>query len=582
MNLNNMDQPAGEAQQLNSTPAQTEAEGVSSETFGAILGAFEEQTTTSIAPGQVLTGKVITINEDVAVIDIGYKTEGTVPTEELKQSIDEVKVGDEIYAVVKQTESPDGYLKLSYAEAMRKMAWELIENASRTGNPVKGRIVERIKGGLRVNLGCMEAFLPASQVDLHQVRNLEAWKGREIEARVIKINKRQNNVVVSRRVLLEEEQNRVRAHILSEIDESYVIEGKIKSLADYGAFVDLGGIDGLLHITDVSWKKVKDLKEVFKVGEVVQVKVLKLDREKGRINLGYKQLTPDPWDTMAERYPIGTRLKGKVTRLTNYGAFVEIEDGIEGLIHHSEMSWDKGFKHPSKYVKPEDEVLAEVLQIDTKNRRLSLSLRQLTPDPWQLFAGTHSAGTRIRGRVRGLTDFGAFVEVEKGIEGLVHVSDLTRRRIKHPSEAVKKGQEVEALIKDIDLANRRLSLTLKELEPDPWQQFFDTHRSGDMVKGKIVRFASFGAFVDLGHGVEGLCHISELAEEHIEKPDDAAKIGDELEFRILKLDRDQKRIGLSARAARKTQEVSYSVGEDSGRIASLGEIAKLGMEKPEG
>jgi len=576
MDVNNMSQPATDAHPASMSPAPSESDAIpASESFGDLLGSFPEQTTATLSIGQTLMGKVLAIGEDLTLIDIGYKTEGVIPTEELRISLKEITIGDEIPVLVKQLEGPDGYVKLSYAEAQRKRVWAEIERAVKTGAPIKGRITERIKGGLKVNLGGVEAFLPASQVDRRQVRNLEAWKGREIEAKVIKVNRRQSNIVLSRRALLEEEEARRRAQVLSQLEEGYVIEGRIKSLADYGVFVDIGGIDGLLHITDISWKKIAHPKEVFTVGEVIQVKVLKIDRETGRINLGYKQLWPNPWDTLAERWPPGSRLKGKVTRVTDYGAFVEIEDGIEGLIHASELTWEKRPKHPSKYVSVGDEVVVEVLQVDSQNRRLSLSLRHLQPDPWRLFAETHSIGTRVRGRVRGITDFGAFVEVEKGIEGLVHVSDISRRRVKHPSEVLKKGQEVEAIIKELDLAARRLGLSMKELEPDPWEEFFNAHQVGDIVRGKVVRLASFGAFVDVGNGVEGLCHISELSDEHVEKPEDAVQVGEELDFRILRLNREERRIALSARAARRDREPAYTIGEDSGRIASLGEIARV-------
>ncbi len=576
MDVNNMSQPATDAHPSSMSPAPSESYAIpASESFGDLLGSFPEQTTATLSIGQTLMGKVLAIGEDLTLIDIGYKTEGVIPTEELRISLKEITIGDEIPVLVKQLEGPDGYVKLSYAEAQRKRVWAEIERAVKTGAPIKGRITERIKGGLKVNLGGVEAFLPASQVDMRQVRNLEAWKGREIEAKVIKVNRRQSNIVLSRRALLEEEEARRRAQVLSQLEEGYVIEGRIKSLADYGVFVDIGGIDGLLHITDISWKKIAHPKEVFTVGEVIQVKVLKIDRETGRINLGYKQLWPNPWDTLAERWPPGSRLKGKVTRVTDYGAFVEIEDGIEGLIHASELTWEKRPKHPSKYVSVGDEVVVEVLQVDSQNRRLSLSLRHLQPDPWRLFAETHSIGTRVRGRVRGITDFGAFVEVEKGIEGLVHVSDISRRRVKHPSEVLKKGQEVEAIIKELDLAARRLGLSMKELEPDPWEEFFNAHQVGDIVRGKVVRLASFGAFVDVGNGVEGLCHISELSDEHVEKPEDAVQVGEELDFRILRLNREERRIALSARAARRDREPAYTIGEDSGRIASLGEIARV-------
>lgn len=575
MDVNDMNQPVAEVPISSSPSAPSEPEATPpSESFGELLGSLQDQTTTTLSTGQILTGRVLAIHEDQAFIDIGYKTEGVVPTEELQLSLKEITIGDEIPVLVKHLEGPDGYVKLSYAEAQRKILWETITRALKTGTPIKGRITERIKGGLKVNLGGVEAFLPASQVDRRQVRNLEAWKGREIEAKVIKVNRRQNNIVLSRRALLEEEEARRRAEILSQLEEGYIVEGRIKSFTEYGAFVDIGGIDGLLHITDISWKKIAHPKEVFTIGEIVQVKVLKIDRETGRINLGYKQLWPNPWDTLPERLPPGSRIKGKVTRITDYGAFVEIEEGIEGLIHASELTWEKRPKHPSKYVTVGDEVLVEVLQVDAANRRVSLSLRQLQPDPWQLFAQTHSLGARVRGRVRGITDFGVFVEIEKGIEGLVHISDISRQRVKHPSEVLKKGQEVEAIIKELDLAARRLGLSMKELEPDPWEEFFHTHQPGDIVRGKVVRLASFGAFVDVGKGVEGLCHISELSEEHIEKPEDAVQVGEEMDFRILRLDPAARRIALSARAARSDREPAYMIGEDTGRIASLGEIAR--------
>lgn len=545
------------------------------ETFGDMLEALEEQAS-PIKVGEIIMGKLIALKDEVAVVDIGYKTEGILPAEELKESLQEIGVGSEIPVIVKQLDGPDEYVRLSYKEAQQKRIWEQLEAAAQSGTPVRGRVTGRVKGGLKVNLGGVEAFLPASQVNLYQVRNLESWQGKEIEARVIKLNKRQANIVISRRALLEEEQAKKRAEVLGSLEEGYIVQGRVKSLTDYGAFIDLGGVDGLLHITDMSWKRIQHAKDMLKVGDIVQVKVLKLDREQGRINLGYKQLLPDPWDTLAERYAIGSRVKGKVTRIVNYGAFVELDEGIEGLIHMSEMSWDKRLKHPSKYVKAGDEVVVEIIGIDTKERRLSFSLRQLEPDPWKLFAETHSPGTRVRGVVRSLTDFGAFVEVEKGIEGLVHVSDISRRRVKHPSEVLKKGQEVEVEIQSLDLAKRKLSLSMKKLEPDPWEVFFATHRPGDVVKGKIARFASFGVFVDLGDGVEGLCHISELSDQRVEKPQDVVQLGQELDFRILKLDAAQHRIGLSTRAVSEQGETpSYTVNDDTSRLASLGEIAKL-------
>jgi small subunit ribosomal protein S1 len=564
------------------TPAPAEAvtdASVPDQTFGDMLDAMEEQAST-VKVGEIITGKLIALTDESAFVDIGFKTEGIIPIGEIKESLQDISVGSDIQVVVKQLDASDGYIRLSYKEALQKQVWGHIEAAAESGAPVKGRIVERVKGGFKVNLGGVEAFLPASQVNLHQVRNLEGWQGKEIEARIIKLNKKQSNIVVSRRVLLEEEQSVKRNEVLGTLEEGYIIQGRVKSLTDYGAFIDLGGIDGLLHITDMAWKRVQHAKDVVKVGDILQVKILKLDKDQGRINLGLKQLLPDPWDTIGERYPVGSRIRGKVTRIVNYGAFVELDEGIEGLIHVSEMSWDKRPKHPSKYIKVDDEVMVEVIGADSKERRLSFSLRQLEPDPWKLFADTHSPGTRLRGVVRGMTDFGAFVEVEKGIEGLVHVSDISRQKVKQPSDILKKGQEVEVVIQSLDFNNRKLSLSMKELEPDPWEVFFATHRLGDVVKGKIARFASFGAFVDLGGGVEGLCHISELSEERVEKPEDVVRAGQECDFRILKLDPGQRRIGLSTRAAaEKIEPTSYTVNDDSGRLASLGEIANLGVEK---
>ncbi|RMG50985.1 MAG: S1 RNA-binding domain-containing protein, partial [Acidobacteria bacterium] len=376
------------------TPSEPEAAPEASspplatETFDeSLLDAMEEKAAT-IRVGETIRGKLIALTEEWALVDIGYKTEGTFPREELQASPEEPAIGSEIYVTVKELEGPNDYVRLSYKDALQKQAWHRVQAAYAEGTPVKGRISQRVKGGFKVNLGGIEAFLPASQLNLFQVRNLDAWVGKEIEAKVLKLNRRQLNIVISRRALLEEEQARRRAEALAQLDEAYIVQGRIKSLTDYGAFVDLGGIDGLLHITDMSWKHIQHPKEMFKVGDIIQVKILKLDREKGRINLGYKQLFPDPWDTIPERYPVGSRVKGKVTRVVNYGAFVELEEGVQGLIHVSEMSWDKRLKHPSKYVKVGDDVLVEVVAIDPVERRLSLSLRRLEPDPWTLFAET--------------------------------------------------------------------------------------------------------------------------------------------------------------------------------------------------
>jgi small subunit ribosomal protein S1 len=560
-------------------PAQPESNSESSggQDFGTMLETYEKESAATIQLGEVVRGTVVAISEQNALIDIGYKSEGVVPLQELidHQGKLTVKPGDQLDVMIKSLENQDGYAVLSRADAVRLKAWDRIRRAYQTREPIKGRVVERIKGGLRVDLDGVAAFLPGSQVDIRPVRNLEAFKGQEIEARVIKLNRKRNNVVISRKAVLEELENKRKAETLASLEEGYVVEGTVKSLADYGAFIDLGGIDGLLHITDMSWSRVESPGELFKVGDQIQVKVLKLDRDKGRISLGYKQLLPDPWQTVEERYPTGSRVRGKVVSLTDYGAFIELEPGVEGLVHVTEMTWSKRLKHPSKILSKGQEVEAVVLEVDSRNRRISLGIKQAMPDPWETLPERYSVGSRVSGKVRSLTSFGAFVEIEDGIDGLVHVSDISwTKRIKHPSDVLKKGQTVEAIITNIDAENRRLSLSMKDLQPSAWQRFFDTHKVGDTVKGKVVRFASFGAFVELEEGIEGLCHISELSDERVEKPENAVKIGQVLQFKILKLDPAQKKIGLSARAVGKEHDPEdvRNYQETGAGMATLGEF----------
>ncbi|HEX9003551.1 MAG TPA: 30S ribosomal protein S1, partial [Blastocatellia bacterium] len=491
--------------------------------FGKILAAHEQAHSSEINENEVVKGRVVKITDQVVVIDVGYKSEGIVPIAEFKDG-DKITVqpGDEIDVFVKQLENNEGYVELSRADALRLQTWDQIERASKEGTNVIGRVTDRIKGGLRVDIGGIQAFLPGSQVDVRPVRNLDSFRNKEIEVRVIKVNKKRGNIVLSRKVVLEEIVNSAKEKTLKNLEEGIVIEGQVKNITEYGAFIDLGGIDGLLHITDMSWGRIQNPSELFKVGENIQVKILKFDRDKERVSLGYKQLIPDPWATTVERYAIGTRVKGKVASVTDYGAFIELEPGVEGLVHVTEMSWSKRVKHPSKLVGPGQEVEAVVLEVDQHNRRISLGIKQIEPNPWDTIAARYGIGTRVKGRVRNLTDFGAFVEIEDGIDGLVHVSDISwTKRIKHPSEALKKNQEVEAVITAIDIEGRRLSLSIKDLEPNAWDRFFDTHKLGDVVTGKVTRFANFGAFVELEDGIEGLCHVSELSEQHVDKPEDA-------------------------------------------------------------
>src|SRR4051812_11943629 len=520
------------------------------EDFGQLLDQFEQEQST-LQEGEVVRGTVVGITERGVVIDFGYKSEGLVSQAEFMENGEiTVKRGDEVDVLVKNMETGEGFPVLSRADAVRLRAWDDLEKAFNEGTSVKGKVIERIKGGLRVDVDGIPTFLPGSQVDVRPLRNLDSLRGREIEAKVIKLNRKRSNVVLSRKAVLEEKNAGKKDETLDQIEEDIIVEGQIKNLTDYGAFVDLGGVDGLLHVTDMSWGRLQNPGELFKVGDTVQVKVLRFDRSRERVSLGYKQLLPDPWESVEERFPLHMKLNGRVASVTDYGAFVELEPGVEGLVHVSEMSWSKRVKHPSKIVNPGDIVDVEVLGVDPKGRRISLGMKQVQENPWSSLGDRYQVGARVHGRVRNLTDFGAFIEIEDGIDGLVHVSDISwSRRIKHPGELLKKGQAVDAVITAVDPENRRMSLSIKELEPNAWNDFVASHKPGDVVKGKIARFASFGAFVELGDNLEGLCHISELSDDRVQKPDDAVQIGQEMEFRVLRIDNENKKIGLSARAA---------------------------------
>ena len=550
------------------------------EDFGQLLDQFEQEQST-LQEGEVVRGTVVGITERGVVIDFGYKSEGIVnPNEFMEDGKITVKRGDEVDVLVKNMETGEGYPVLSRADAVRLRAWDDLEKAYNDGTVIKGRVIERIKGGLRIDIDGIAAFLPGSQVDVRPIRNLDSLRDKQIEAKVIKLNRKRSNVVLSRKAVLEERDAGRKDQTLNQIEEEIIVEGQIKNLTDYGAFVDLGGIDGLLHVTDMSWGRLQNPAELFKVGDTVQVKVLKFDRERERVSLGYKQLLPDPWETIEERFPPATRITGKIASVADYGAFVELEPGVEGLVHVSEMSWSKRIKHPSKIVSPGDTVEVEVLSVDPRARRVSLGMKQVQENPWKTIGERYHVGDRVHGRVRNLTDFGAFIEIEDGVDGLVHVSDISwSRRVKHPGEVLKKGQQVDAVITTIDPENRRMSLSIKELEPNAWNDFVAAHKPGDIVKGKIARFAGFGAFVELGDNLEGLCHISELSDERVSKPEDAVQLGQEMEFRILRIDAENKKIGLSARAAAREEpivEQKIYTSEAGGGMASLAELADFG------
>lgn len=552
--------------------------------FGAILQQFEQEQQEAQARfsvGTLVEGTVVGVSDRGVLIDFGYKSEGIVPQAEFLQDGQmTVSQGDTTEVVVKRLDTPEGLPELSRAEAIKQRTWDDLERASQDGTPVKGRVIDKVKGGLSVDINGIEAFLPGSQIESRPPRTLDGYQGQEIEARVIKFSRKRGNVVLSRKVLLDEVSGAQKAQTMQNIAEGFIVEGKIKSMTEYGAFVDLGGIDGLLHVTDMSWGKLDKPSDMFKVGDEAQVKVLKIDRDKERISLGYKQLIPNPWQSIEERYEIGSRHHGKVTSITDYGAFVELEPGVEGLVHVSEMTWSKRAKHPNKVVRVGQDIDVQVLRIDQKDRRVSLGMRQVMSNPWETIYERYPIGTRVRGRVRNMTDFGAFVELEEGVDGLVHLSDITHsKKIKHPSEVLKKNQEVDAMVTGINVEGRRMSLSMKELQPSAWEAFVATHKPGDIVHGKISRFANFGVFVELADELEGLCHISELSDERIEKPEKVFQIGQELDFKILRIEPDVQKIGLSHRAVGKEDEPqvdtkNYSSEAKSG-MASLGELANL-------
>ena len=547
---------ASKAVVTHSVPEETELTGL--EDFAAALESFDREQAAEAAAqsydDNIVTGTVIKLTDKHVVVDVGLKSEGLIPLEQVLDHTGQpkLKAGDTVEVVVEREEVEGGFL-LSYDKAQRHRVWDAIERAANEKTPVLGTVLGRVKGGLTVDIG-IKAFLPGSQLEIRPVRNLDGYIGQQIEVRVIKLNKKRGNVVVSRKELLEEEQSVKRNSTLEHLEEGAILTGTVKNLTDYGAFVDLGGIDGLLHITDMSWGRLTHPRDLVNVGDEIQVKVLKFDREKQRVSLGFKQLTPDPWLDAVERYPIGARVRGRVLSVTDYGSFVELEQGIEGLVHVSEMTWSKRMKHPSKLVKPGDEVETVVLSVNPNDRRISLGMKQLLENPWEHLSERYPAGTVVEGRVRNLTDFGAFIEIEDGIDGLVHVSNLSwTKRVKHPSEILKKVEKVRAVVLGVEAENRRLSLGIKQLQPDVWETFFAQHRVGDVVRGKVLRTAQFGAFIEIAEGVEGLCHISEAADAS--GAPIKLEAGQEHDFKIIKMNQDEKKVGLSLRA----------VGEEASR-----------------
>ena len=507
-------------------------------------------------PGDVLVGRVLLITRDSVIIDINYKCEGQVPLAEFldHEGHPTVREGDEVDVYFEGAETENGTVMLSHAKAEKFKVWRELDKAFQAETPVEGVVLGKVKGGLKVDIG-VPAFLPGSHVDIRPARNLDRYVGQRGRFRILKFNRARGNVVVSRRSVLERERASLKEQTLKVLEEGVILEGTVKNITDYGAFIDLGGIDGLLHITDMAWGRLQHPSEVLKVGDKVKVVVLKYDAERERVSLGMKQIMPDPWTKVAEAYPPGTRIKGKVVSVTDYGAFVEIEKGVEGLIHVSEMSWSKRAVHPSKVVNPGDFVEVQVLGVDEANRRISLGLKQTEANPWEELGQKHPIGSRVKGKVKSITDFGVFVEIEPGIDGLVHISDLSwTKKIRHPSEVCKKGDELEATVLGIDVENERVSLGVKQLSTDPWDTVAERYPLNTRIHGKVSSVADFGVFVEIEEGIEGLIHISQLSNERVDKPSSLYKVDDELEALVVQVDPKERRIGLSIKALKQHEE----------------------------
>jgi small subunit ribosomal protein S1 len=544
--------------------------------YQKLLDLYDESMR-NLTEGEIVPGRVIGVTSNSVIVDVGYKSEGLIPIEEFtdREGRLTVAVGEEVDVLLEKTEDLEGHVLLSRIKAQRMRRWTEVERAYKDGRVIKGRITDRIKGGLTVDVG-LRAFLPGSLVDIKPVKNLESLRGQEMEFKVISLDRRRNNIVLSRKAVLETELVKKKAETLKKLEEGARLKGVVKNITDYGVFIDLGGIDGLLHITDISWGRVNHPSEHFSVGDEVEVVILKFDPETERVSLGYKQKGDDPWTLVDKKYPIGSRVRGRVVSLVDYGAFVEIEEGVEGLIHVSEMSWTKKVVNPAKILEVGDEVEAIVSELDMDQRRISLSLRQTERNPWEELSDTHPEGTVIEGKVRNLTEFGAFVEITDGIDGLIHVSDMSwTKRVKHPSEVLKKGDVVKARITNIDVENQRVSLSIKEFMPNEWDEFARQHKVGDVLSGRIVNVTDFGLFIDIYNGLEGLAHISEIDVPQGVKLEDRFAVGDYVRTRILRIEEDEKKVGLSMRGVTQPSpnEISEMKAEAAARRHSAAALA---------
>jgi small subunit ribosomal protein S1 len=554
------------------------------------FGALFENSLKAIKPGEVVRGHVVQVTRDYVTVDIGYKSEGQIPIQEFLGRDGEVEVaeGDEVDVYFDSSEGEGGGIALSRSRAEQLKVWTDIERAYQANSTVEGTIVGKVKGGLKVDIG-VPAFLPGSHADLRPARNLDRYIGQRGRFAILKFNRSRGNVVVSRRAVLERERTQLKEETLKVLEEGVILEGIVKNITDYGAFVDLGGIDGLLHVTDMSWARVGHPSEVVNVGDRVKVVVLKYDPERERVSLGMKQIMPDPWSTVADRFNPNMKVRGKVVSLTDYGAFIELEKGVEGLIHVSEMSWTRRVSHPSKVLQPQSEVEVVILDVDPANRRISLGLKQTEPNPWEMVRINHPVGSHIAGKVKSITDFGVFVGVDEGIDGLVHISDLHwTKKVKHPSELYKKGDDVEAVVLAIDVENERISLGIKQLQEDPWNRVPARYPIGSKIQGTVTSVTDFGVFVEIEEGLEGLIHVSQLSTERVDKPGQLFHVGERVEAEVTHVDARERRIGLSIKALRRSEERdevdSYLRREREGSKFSFEDILseELRLDRDEG
>jgi len=546
-----------------------------SDSFAALFEASVKERDFNV--GDVVTGKVLEVNSDYVLVDINYKSEGLIPFSEFHTADGKpnIAVGDTVQVYIDKVENENGMVVLSKDKADMLKAWNDISQACEREELVEGTVIAKVKGGLSVDIG-VKAFLPGSQIDLRPVRNLDQFIGKRLKFKVIKFNKKRGNIVLSRRALLEKEREHLKHQTLETIREGQIVDGIVKNITDYGAFIDLGGMDGLLHITDMSWGRVKHPSQMLNIGDEIKVKVLKYDTERERVSLGLKQLQPDPWENVQARYVIGQKLSGKIVSLADYGAFVELEEGVEGLIHVSEMSWTQRVKHPSKIVAIDDTVNVVVLDVDTANRRISLGMKQLEVNPWVALKDKYPSGTIIEGQIKSITDFGVFIGIEEGIDGLVHISDFSwTKRVNHPSEVYKKSDVIKAVVLSVDMENERFSLGIKQLDKDPWAEVSNKYPVGSQLDVKVTKTADFGVFVELEPEIEGLIHISELSTERVEKTEDVAKPGDMIRAEVISIDRDARKIGLSAKQVSvkgDRVEIQKHAGGKSTAKTSLGDL----------